>query len=351
MQRLLTLIIVFFAAVSISAQTDWSAGRRPTVLFDSKNVELQTGLYPTYYRTEAATDDMRWVQLHAATIDSFWQRSGDSVLNVLSQLSGVEWNEQGISVVLLRYYPTVGNAEPMILPIGGLRVGSLTEAIPPGLPTHLNLIYQLANRLLLGASKTRSDASYGLTNHPLAQPGPYYRDLLAFHLAYSTAKVVLGPDSALAAFQDPFWKRNLPCRELYEQYLLGIWQLSEEKPLVGWLAKEPYDSRLMQAISPLVDMTEAEARRQTVEGLPEKGLLGFSVRINDNNLLVVDQIDNTRLAHKAGLRAGDVVNRVAGIRPRTHKELMEMILNGLDRGSVSVQVSRAGKSETVMIRK
>ena len=351
MKRLITFIVVLFAAVPISAQTDWSAGRRPTVLFDSKNVELQTSLYPTYYRTEAATDDMRWVQAHAAEIDSFWQQSGDSVLTVLSHLAGVTWNEQVIEIALLRYYPTIGNSEPMILPIGGLRVGSLTEAIPPGLPTQLNLIYRLAHRLLLDASNAHSDAAFGLANHPLAQPGPYYRDLLAFHLAYSTAKAVLGPDSALAAYQDPFWKRNLPCRELYEQYLLGNWQLSEEKPLVGWLAKEPYDSRLMQAISPLVDMTETEARRQTVEGLPEKGLLGFSVKINDDNLLVVDRIDNSRLAHKAGLRTGDVITRVAGVRPRTHKELMELILNGLDRGSVSVQVSRSGKSETVLIRK
>ena len=340
---------MLFSAAAVAAQT--GSGRLPLVTFDSRNVELQTTLYPTYYRTEAATEDIRWVQAHTTEIDSFWLRSADSVLRTLELLAGVPWSGDDLEIVLLRYYPTIGNTEPMILPIGGLRVGSLTEAIPTGLPTKLNLIYLLANRLLLDAGRRSLDASFGLAKHPLAQSGPYFRDLLAFHLAYSAAKVLLGLDSAKAAYDDPFWQRNLPCRGLYEQYIQANWQLSEEKPLVSWLAKEPYDSRLLQAISPLVDMTDTEVRRQTVEGLPSKGILGFSVRINDNNQLVVEKLDKTRLASKAGLKTGDLINRVAGVRPKTHKELMEMILSGLDRGSVAMQISRAGKSETILLRK
>jgi hypothetical protein len=345
------LIAICLLAASLAAQPDSYLQSRPHVTFDKENVELQTSLYPTYYRTSAAVDDQRWVATHTVELDSFWQQSGDSVLWILSELAGIPWQRQELTITLLRYYPTGGNPDPLILPISGVRVGALAEAIPAGPPTQLNLIYQLAHRLLLEGERTRADLTSTLQNHPLAQPGPYYRDLLAFHLAYSTARIVIGPDSTLAAYQSPFWKTSFPGRELYEQYLQSAWILTPEKPLLVWLGKEATDSRLVQAVSPLANQDVGQERRQTVDGMPTKGQIGFSVRINDNNMLVIDKIDNTRLAYKAGLRTGDIIARVGGTRPRTHKELMEMLFDGLERGSIAVQVTRAGKSETMILRK
>ncbi|MBK7142190.1 MAG: PDZ domain-containing protein [bacterium] len=345
------LILIFILAASLMAQPDSYLQSRPTVLFDKENVELQTSLYPTYYRTTAAIDDQRWVLAHTVELDSFWLQTGDSVLWILSELAGIPWERQTINVTLLRYYPTTGNPDPLILPISGIRVGALTEAVPSGSPTKLNLIYQLAQRLLLEGESRRADLTSTLKNHPLAQPGPYNRDMLAFHLAYSTARIILGPDSAVASYQSPFWRDGLPARDLYEQYLQSSWVLTPEKPLLVWLGKEPTDSRLVAAVSPMADQTAGESRRETVDGLPAKGQLGFAVRINDNNQLVIDKIDNGRLGYKAGLRIGDIITRVGGVRPRTHKELMEMLFDGTERGSIAVQVSRAGKSETVVIRK
>ncbi len=352
-RSMLRTVLIFAICLtgSLFAQPDSYQQSRPSVLFDKRNVELQTSLYPSYYATVAAIDDQRWVQTHTADLDTFWLNRGDSILWILSELAGIPWERQTIQIAVLRYYPTIGCADPLILPVGGIRNGALTEAVPAGAPTQLNLIFQLAQRLLQEGEATRADLTSSLRNHPLAQPGPYYRDLLAFHLAYSTARIVLEPDSAVAAYQSPFWRDGFPGREVYEQYLQSNWILTPEKPLLVWLTKEPSDSRLVNAVTPLANQISVQERRETIEGLPQKGQLGFSVRINDSNQLVIDKIDPARLAYKAGLRSGDIITRAGGTRPRTHKELMELLFDGLERGSVAVQITRAGKSETVIVRK
>jgi len=81
-----------------------------------------------------------------------------------------------------------------------------------------------------------------------------------------------------------------------------------------------------------------------------KGQLGFSVHVGDNNRLTVDRIDIHRLAYACGFREGDVIRSVDGKRLRTHKQLIEYILEDLDEGGATVAILREGQDETVLMR-
>lgn len=62
------------------------------------------------------------------------------------------------------------------------------------------------------------------------------------------------------------------------------------------------------------------------------------------------EIDSTRLAFACGLREGDIIRTVRGKRPSNHKEAMEFILEGLDRGGATMLVLRNGEDKTVLIQ-
>jgi len=64
----------------------------------------------------------------------------------------------------------------------------------------------------------------------------------------------------------------------------------------------------------------------------------------------VTQIDSTRLAYACGLRVGDIIRTIRGKRPSTHKEVVEYILESLDRGGATMLVQRNGEDKTVLIQ-
>lgn len=346
------VILALCSASGFAQSVPWEKKATPAVIFSDHAVELQTSLYPMYYQSTAAIDDMRWVSVNSTELIGFWQLHGDSILLRLSDLSGLPWFDNTIDVILLRYYPTTGSPDPFIFPIGGVRVGALTEAMPRGPELYLAFIYQLAHRMLWQGEHSRSQAAVALTNHPLAQPGPYYRDLLAMHLTLSAASQIPGGDTIVAAFESGFWRRHFPARELYEQYMRNRWRLSPDKPLMEWLSLEAHDSKLLQAASPMMldEGVDVNPRQGTIEGVPPSGRLGFSVRFTSDGQLAVDRIDESRSAYLSGLRQGDIITRVAGRRVQSHRDLMEELMAGLERGATAVQVSRDGRQETVIIR-
>jgi hypothetical protein len=350
--RKVAFVLVLVLAISPAVLAQQTAGFTPIVSLNERAVSLQASLYPDYYSTNSVRSDMSWVRNHDSALVAFWQQSGDTLLSTLASLSGIQWRDPAFDVYLVRYYTDEGSPEPLILPIGGIRTGSLIEAMPQGAQLEFDLIYQLAGRMLAQTLRPDAGASAAVANHPLMQPTPYRRDLLTLLLAYQTSMQVLGTDSTYAAYQSQFWKERTPARAIFEEYVSRTWTLTPEHPLVEWLANEPTDSKLIAATaSPdLGGIGPRRPRRQFIEGLPLKGELGFSVRLNNANRLVVDGIDPSRLAYACGLREGDIIRQVNNSSVRTQKDLIEAILNALDTDGAMLTVTRAGNTANVFIR-
>ncbi len=324
----------------------------PTVQINDHAIAFQRSLYPDFYKSNSVARDMRWVQEHDSALMTFWQEKGGSTLLLLTQLSGLDWVEDHFDLFVLRYYPSFGGSDPLVIPIGGRRHGLLAVVAPEGSVQQLNLIYQLSHRMLTQAKRSDDPFYRAMANHPLMQPTAYRRDNLALLLALVTAQQVIGLDSTLEAYQSAFFKEQTPGRQIFEQYLLSEWILTAERPLAQWVIEEPYSSRLVAVtLPPRRSQGSISARKRTyVEGLPLKGQLGFSVVVGDNNRLTVDQIDVTRLAYACGLREGDVIRSVDGKRLRTHKQMIEYVVEGLDAGGATLAVLRDGRDETVLIQ-
>lgn len=322
----------------------------PTVTILDNNVSLQSALYQDYYRSHSAAADLRWVQENDSAIVDFWVQHGSLILHLLSRNAGIEWLESEFDFYLLRFFQTEGSGDPLIIPLGGTRQGGLTEAACYGARMQFNIIYQLARRMLAQADRP-GNRNQAIASHPLMRPGAYRRDNLAMLLALVTAEQVIGLDSTFDAYQSAYWKNRHPGREVFEEYLLKEWILSPERPLATWIAQEPYSSRLVAATRPprLTRLSES-ITRQRVEGLPIKGRLGFSVRIDDRNRLVVDKLDMNRLAFASGLQEGDVIRQVNGARVGTQKQLIELILEALDGIGATLSIQREGQPMTVILR-
>lgn len=362
----LTALIVLCFALTISAvvwaQDDvdptgpepaqFSRPDLPQVIFNDNAVSFQRSLYPDYYKEHSASRDLRWVQQSDSALRVFWDSLGTDILALLKDYSGLAWEERQIELHLLRFYPSLGHHDPLVIPMGGMRTGTLTEAAPEGARLEFNLIYQLAQRMLEQASMSRDPFERAIASHPLMQETPYRRDNLALLLTLVTSQQVLGMDSTYDAYQSAFYKDRTPGRIVLEKYLLGEWILSTDRPLSQWIIEEPMGSELVAATRPpRRRRTDTSTRpREYVEGLPLKGELGFSVRAGDNNQIVVDQIDVERLGFACGLREGDVIRNVDGARPRSHKDLVERLLAGLNEGGSTVTITREGSYMTILIQ-
>lgn len=323
----------------------------PGTVINDKAVALQTSIYPTVYQDSTATTDMKWLVANDTDLVRFWHLNGDSILSSLSVLSGVTWTDETLTLYFVRYYPSLGSAEPIILPINGIKLGPVTEAVPRGAVTEFNLIFLLAQRILLEGAVIGTPSAPILSTHPLMNPGPYFRDNLALLLAYSVGQKILGADSTKAAYNSPFFKKRLPGRDLFERFFKDKWTLMADKPLTLYLTEEEPDSKIVTSAYSMAanPVNPVLSKKMSIEGLPDKGQLGFSIRLNNANQLVVDNIDTTHIAYQAGLRKGDVIRSVNGQRPKSHRDLIEDILDNLESGA-TIQVTRNDRGETVFLR-
>ncbi|MFH1687448.1 MAG: PDZ domain-containing protein [bacterium] len=349
------LMIVLAASSSIAQDTYYMLfsydGFVPEVSINDRSAPLQQSLCPKLYQERSVQSDMQWVQGHDSALATFWLEKGDTLLHVLRELSGIEWRETDFDIYLVRYYPSLGASDPLIIPLGGMGDGFATEAAPTGARLQLNLIYQLAHRLLAQAIQPDRMVHLGIAYHPLMRPGPYRLDNLAWLLALNTAQHVIGIDSTFDAFGSAFWHNHKPERIVFDKYFLTPRLLTPDQTLADWLAAEPYNSEVVQATRPPRPAQFSPTPAATVAGLPPAGYLGFSVEVDESSRLFIKQIDTTRLAWACGLRRGDRIYRVDGRRPRTHLELVEKILEGLDRtGSATVEIIREDQSATCVIQ-
>lgn len=324
----------------------------PRVRINDRAISLQQNVLPELYRERSAARDMRWVAENDSAITTFWQQQGDTVLHILREFSGIEWYESEFDIYLLRYFPTIGSPDPLIIPVGGMKQGSLIEAAPEGNRLIFNLVFQLARRMLAQADQREDSVTLSVAYHPLMRPGAYRLDNLALLLTFNTCQNILGLDSTLEAYESAFCRNKFPGRGIFENYLRDAWFLSPDQTLADWIASEPANSQLVYVTRPprRVEPAAGDTAEQYVEGLPLKGRLGFSVRRSESNQLVVDNIDIYRLAYACGLRTGDVIRRVDGRVVRNQKILIENILNGLERGGSVVQIVREERAEEVIIQ-
>ena len=340
MRHLLGLILWLLPVLWQPAAAQWG-DTLPVVVMNDRSVTLQQSLYPEYYRSHSARADMRWVQRRDSALVEFWNTHADSILTLLVRYGGIPWVETAFDIYLVRWYPSVGEAEPLIIPLGGMKHGALTEAAPSGSRLQFNIIFQLARRLLAQTVRPEEGIYLTIADHPLMQPGPRRRDNLALLLAVVTAQHILGLDSTIAAYQSAFWERHLPGKPLFDKYLLGQWILSEDRTLADWIAAEPPGSEFVRVSRP------PRRRRVTtgpppafIEGIPPRGQFGFTTRLNRQNRLVVSAIDPTRVAYANGLREGDIILAVNGRRVRNARDLIEQILTTYESGGATLTVIR-----------
>jgi hypothetical protein len=358
MRRIIQVVLlIVVAATSVAAQQTYYSiyaydGFIPKLVISERPAELQASLFPEHYQSASASADMKWVSENNSAIMEFLTTRADTILHVLRELSGIEWEETNLELFLVRYYPTLGSSDPLILPVGGMRSLGLIEATPSGNSLLLNLFYQLSRRMLAQATKPQSPFYLAVGSHPLMKPGPYRFDNLAMLLAVSAAQSMLGIDSTSEAYNSAFWKSHFRGRGILNSYLISKWVPTPTHTLAYLISAEPYDSPLVKATRPprLTGNTNQTAIQASVEGLPMKGQLGLSIRYDDAGRMKIDQLDTSRVGYVCGLRDGDEIYRVDGRRVRNQVQLVTRIIDGLAKGSVIVQVRRGGRVESVILR-
>ena len=324
----------------------------PDVKISDRTESLQRNIYPRYYGTHSVRADLRWVRANDSALVAFWEEKGDTVLHILTELSGIAWREPAIDINLLRYFPSVGNPSPLVIPVGGIMRGELIEAAPTGNLMRFNLIYQLAGRMLDQTVQPRYGSDYGIAYHPLLRHTPYRRDNLILLLAVATSENILGLDSTRNAYQSSFWKRRSPGFQIFEEYFRDAWVLTPDQTLADQVASVPYGSHLVAVTRPPSRSSPADdrSRQPFVEGLPLKGDLGVSLSIDEGGLLRVDTLDTYRLAYASGLRKDDRIRSVNDYRVRTPRQFVEKVLETLATGGATLQVQRDGELRTVILQ-
>ena len=144
-----TFLLLILSALPAFAQYGYDTYNPiPKVNINDRSATLQGSLFPDYYKDHSVRSDIRWVQRNDSALTEFWRSNGSLILETLSTLSGISWHEEAFDIYFLRYYTDVGEGDPVIIPLGGIKQGPLTEAAPDGGRMQLNLIYQLSKRML-----------------------------------------------------------------------------------------------------------------------------------------------------------------------------------------------------------
>lgn len=345
-----TAFLLLTAATAVPQQTYYTLFQYrsfiPVVTINDRSAPLQAAVYADLYKTRPAESDMKWVSDNDTTLVRYWKQKGDTMLHILTELAGIEWREAEFDIYLVRHFPTIGAPDPLIIPYGGIGPKGLLEETPKDNRLVLNLAFQLARRLLAQAERSNEPTAYALVRHPLMRPTPYRRDNMAMLLALVTCQNMLGYEKANEAFESEFWSRHFPAKQVFKSYIMNKWVITPDKPLSDRILSESHNSEVVEATRPprTTRTTTSDGQPVTqIAGISPSGKLGFSVRYESGNALVIDTIDTRRLAYANGLRSGDQIRRVGGQTVRTFRDLVEKMLNGLERGSTPVEYVRENK--------
>lgn len=347
MKRILLIFGVALCCTNVSSQgleedfyTESEEFRRtdlPEVSFRNANQFLMRAFYPEYYDSERKIRrDIRWVSRNDSLINETWDIYGDTVLALIKNLSGIEWEEKEIDIRLLKYLRRDILYDPPAIPLEGIKMENYIEAAPTGLHQLLNIIRILAGRNLLQIELPGYSGTY-LSNHPLLEKTAYRFDVIVMNLAVSCAKYIMEEDSLEEILSSQQWKRHNPGHQVFENHFQYNWLLLPEQPLITYLADEPFNSALVELTRPpriagsqKTDTGDNEPVRLSAGG----GRLGFSVIRTEKGYLEVVDIDTTGLVYNSGLLIGDKIKRVNGEYARNARELMSKILEKIDSDGI-----------------
>lgn len=341
-KRMILVVSLLLISQFGFAQTD-STLAVPTIEVVTSTADIQSAIYPRYYLTHDPEVDIQWVKENSPPVQAFVALHSAEVLSRLSILSGFSWPEEDIELDLVRYFPTPGSSLPLILPLGAIRYADAMVNAPVGEEQTVNLIFQLAKRLLT------SGAPEDVADHPLLKKDPYYLDNLAMLLTKNVATEILGNSLVDTTLNAPFWREFWKGRPIYERYLEGEWQISAMRPLLTYLRTEPYDSDLSRAAR-MASKPTTPSNRPIPQGITPKGRLGLALLDEGGRQLTVSTIDETKLAYLSGLRKGDQLMSINGERPDTIRKAMELLLAKLENGGSIVSLRRDGVMKTLVIR-
>ena len=154
MKRVLIALLIIASAASAGAQETFYSifsfdGFIPSVELNRQTADLQSSLYPEYYAQNAVRSDIRWIARNDSLITSFWTEKKDTILHILSELSGLRWREESFDIYLLKYAPSFGSGDPLMLPLGGMMTGELIEAPPSENQLKFALLLQLSKSVAI----------------------------------------------------------------------------------------------------------------------------------------------------------------------------------------------------------
>lgn len=315
----------------------------PKVEFEHYNLELMRSFYPIYYKSEyTIRKDIRSVTREDSSFIALWDSVGNSVLYNIKELSGIEWVEDEIDVHLVKFLPSLGLYDPLVMPWEGVKTRDYIEAAPTGWRRMLNLIRLLSGRNVRQIFYPECTRHY-LSDHPLLQQSAYRFDNVAMALALETASRVIDPDTLRIIVSSSSWQSSFPGWVVFENHFLYTWPLSAEMPLAQFLSDEPYNSPLIELTRPPRQAritVDKGSRKDKLTMGAGTGRLGFSVTKANNGLLEVVDVDSTKIAYGSGLMSGDQIRKVNGETVRTARDLMSKIIDKIDEEGVYMIVLR-----------
>lgn len=343
----LTALAVLLTPIVVVPQVQ--TGKVPKVRMVIDNYDYMISLFPDDYDSrQEAIKACSTIAPEAESLKVFWDELGEYVLTYMSHYAGINWVEPEFDIYIVKYYPDYACDRPMTIPLAGKKNGDRIIAVGQGLSQYITLFQQLARRMLEQASMP-GGSPYFISSHPLMQKTPRRFDVMADLLALQTLADFKGIDSVLTVFKSAEWRRREPGRAILFDYFWGKWKLSGDSTLASLIASEPYGSKLVSLTRPPAVRTSRNVYWGNHQlQAPPGGNLGLSVARDRSGFYKIVDIDTLKLAYLSGLRKGDLIRNIAGVAPRTIKELFTLMLDNLDKG-VHVNIVRDDERSAVIV--
>jgi hypothetical protein len=353
MKRLLPVILIFgifFVAVGQDFEYDLDQPEgymeylnMPSTDIIADNLEYMRAFYPLFYDNEyQIRRDIRFINRNDSEFVALWDSVGNSVLHTIKTLSGIEWVEKNVDLHFVKYLPSAGLYDPLVMPWEGIKTRDYIEAAPTGLYRFLNLIRLLSGRNIKQVFD-KGNRYYYLSGHPLLQESAYRFDLMTVSVSLAVAEHFIPPDSIDVITSSGSWRRHNPSWRIYESYIEDFWNISFDSSLTHYLEIEWENSPLVELTQPPRPTGPKTGPDQTAETIRLQaggGRLGFSVMKTSSGLLEVVDVDSLKIAYSAGLMIGDRIRRVNGENVRNARSLMGKILDKIDTDGVYMEVLR-----------
>ncbi|RKX30157.1 MAG: hypothetical protein DRP46_06055 [Candidatus Zixiibacteriota bacterium] len=361
MKNAILFMMLFFLAVEVAAQNEAETflplapkpvrTDLPIVYFDADNRLLMKAFYPEYYSSDyLIAREIRWVNRNDSSFIAVWDSLKYDILGLITDYSGIAWQENSIRIGLMKYLRTNLLYDPPCFPLEGIRRDNYIEATPTGMHQLFDLIKLLAGRNLM-QYELPGNENDPISLHPLMEKSAFRFDVLALTLAMACAEQIIPPDSLEEITRSASWKRHNPGWDIYQNHFRFSWVLTPEEPLLFYLSREPYDS-------PLVGLTRvprpsrrdiaAQDSRKLIKMSAGGGRLGFSVAKTPTGLLEVIDVDSLGMAYASGLMPGDLIKRVNGEIVRNARDLMGKILDKLDTEGIYMIIVREGRENGLL---